>query len=292
MTLLQVEYFLEAAKQESFTKAADNLYISHQALSYKIKALEKELDIELFERKNKRKLVLTEAGRILFQTWGPLLYSAKKSLQEAREADIRNKNTITIGVQDIVQIRQTTVEALHKWSEKNPALNVKYVINTPAILYQLLEENEIDICSTFSYDFPNKEKYQSVVIGAEAFVPVIAVSRNNPLSKRKKLSLADLKNETLIMLTGEYAKHIENMVYKDFAEAGIEPKSIKTVDNFNEVEMALLMNQGVTIILDTLIKNQEKQIKFYRFKEPSKENFVNIVFTWRNPAFNFLMQLF
>ena len=291
MTLLQVEYFLEAAKQESFTKAADNLYISHQALSYKIKALEKELDIELFERKNKRKLVLTEAGRILFQTWGPLLYSAKKSLQEAREADIRNKNTITIGVQDIVQIRQTTVDALQKWREKNPALNVKYVINTPAILYQLLEENEIDICSTFSYDFPNKEKYQSIVIGSKTFTPVIAVSRNNPLSKRKKLSLADLKNETLIMLRGEYAKHIENMMYKDFEEAGIEPKSIKTVDNFNEVEMALLMNQGVTIILDTLIENQEKQIKFYRFKASNKD-FVNIVFTWRNPAFNYLMQLF
>jgi LysR family transcriptional regulator, transcription activator of glutamate synthase operon len=59
----QVQYFLSIVETGSFSAAADNLYISQSSLSKQIIALEKSLDVQLFDR-SKRKVSLTEAGKV------------------------------------------------------------------------------------------------------------------------------------------------------------------------------------------------------------------------------------
>jgi DNA-binding transcriptional LysR family regulator len=59
----QIQYFLSIVETGSFSAAADNLYISQSSLSKQIIALEKSLDIQLFDR-SKRKVSLTEAGKV------------------------------------------------------------------------------------------------------------------------------------------------------------------------------------------------------------------------------------
>ena len=54
MELLQLQYFAEVARLESFTKAAQSLHISQPALSQTVKRLENELGVKLFERKEIR----------------------------------------------------------------------------------------------------------------------------------------------------------------------------------------------------------------------------------------------
>ena len=64
MTLLQLKYFLEAAKAGSFTLAANNLFVAPSSLSYAIHELEHELGVPLFVRSaGKKKIELTEYGR-------------------------------------------------------------------------------------------------------------------------------------------------------------------------------------------------------------------------------------
>ena len=66
MNLLNARYFLETAKALNFTRAAETLNISQQALSAHIAALEKEFGAELFERGTP--LTLTQAG-LVFQRY-------------------------------------------------------------------------------------------------------------------------------------------------------------------------------------------------------------------------------
>ena len=63
MEIKQVQYFLAIVETGSFSAAADNLYISQSSLSKQIIALEKSLDVQLFDR-SKRKVSLTEAGKV------------------------------------------------------------------------------------------------------------------------------------------------------------------------------------------------------------------------------------
>src|SRR3954469_22397676 len=54
--------FEAAARHESFTKAAEELFVTQGAVSHQVKALEARLGLKLFNRERQR-LVITEAGR-------------------------------------------------------------------------------------------------------------------------------------------------------------------------------------------------------------------------------------
>ena len=62
MEIRNLEYFLEVARTKSFTKAAQNLFITQPTISRMIKNLEDELEVELFERLGKG-VELTDAAR-------------------------------------------------------------------------------------------------------------------------------------------------------------------------------------------------------------------------------------
>src|SRR5581483_4304011 len=62
----QLGYFLEVAKQLSFSKAAETLNVTQPTLSKMVKNLEEELDVLLFDRTTKH-MKLTDAGEIVFE---------------------------------------------------------------------------------------------------------------------------------------------------------------------------------------------------------------------------------
>jgi LysR family glycine cleavage system transcriptional activator len=64
--------FCVAARHESFTLAADELFITSSAVSHQVRSLEQELGVQLFER-GSRDLKLTETGRDLFIEVEPLI---------------------------------------------------------------------------------------------------------------------------------------------------------------------------------------------------------------------------
>ena len=65
MTLSNIRYFVEVARCESITEAADNLYISQPGLSKQIALVENEIGVTLFYRTH-RTVKLTPAGRYLY----------------------------------------------------------------------------------------------------------------------------------------------------------------------------------------------------------------------------------
>nr|WP_308417657.1 LysR family transcriptional regulator [Alkalihalobacterium bogoriense] len=66
MEMKDLRYFVEVANYGSFTKAAQQTFLSQPALSKSVQKLERELNVELFERST-RKLKLTDAGNIVYK---------------------------------------------------------------------------------------------------------------------------------------------------------------------------------------------------------------------------------
>lgn len=94
-----------AARHLSFTKAADELFVTQAAISHQIKLLEDFLGIELFKRKN-RALELTELGRTYFADISKILHklseSTDKLLMQKNEKHLTISVPQTFGMQWLV----------------------------------------------------------------------------------------------------------------------------------------------------------------------------------------------
>jgi LysR family glycine cleavage system transcriptional activator len=91
--LIAVRYFEAAARHLSFTKAAQELHVTHSAISHQIKALEEWLGVPLFRRLN-RSLMLTEAG----QSYARPVRESLEKLGEASRALRSREQTGTLTV--------------------------------------------------------------------------------------------------------------------------------------------------------------------------------------------------
>lgn len=88
MNLNQLKYFVAVAEHQSFTKAANQYYLSQTAISQQIRALEDAVGVRLLDRDN-RPVTLTPAGSVLFQEAKGILSRMDTALSRTRDASTR-----------------------------------------------------------------------------------------------------------------------------------------------------------------------------------------------------------
>ncbi len=112
--------FEAAARHLSFTRAAQELNVTQAAISHQIKALEENLGISLFRRKN-RALVLTDSGRQYF----PAVRAAFDNIAQAttQVLDMDSHGVLTVGVLPSFAAKWL-VPRLHRFQEQHPEIDV------------------------------------------------------------------------------------------------------------------------------------------------------------------------
>lgn len=113
--------FESAARNLSFTKAADELYVTQAAVSHQIKTLESYLSIKLFHRKN-RSLLLTEEGQSYFHDLRDIFINIQEATQ--RLVNVGAKGTISIATPPSFASKWL-VPRLHHFSAKFNDIDVR-----------------------------------------------------------------------------------------------------------------------------------------------------------------------
>ena len=151
MNDLQIQYFISAARHLSFSKAAEELFVSQPAVSKQILALERELGCPLFERMNMR-IVLTKNGRMFlaffdkFRTeFFDLKLQAALSLQN-------NKRNIRLGVLNNWDISHFINDVITEFNSLFPDVNIEINSYEPFECQQALRDGKEDIILTIEPD--------------------------------------------------------------------------------------------------------------------------------------------
>jgi len=97
MELRALRYFAEVVRQQSFTAAAERLFVTQPTISKMVKALEDEIGSPLLLR-DARQLVLTDAGRIVFQRGQEVLAAHAQLQAELNDLGTLGRGTLTIGI--------------------------------------------------------------------------------------------------------------------------------------------------------------------------------------------------
>jgi LysR family glycine cleavage system transcriptional activator len=119
--------FEAAARHLSFTKAAEELFVTQAAVSHQIKGLEDYLGISLFHRLN-RALSLTEAGKAYL----PSISAAFDGLDRATAALQSERNATGVLTASVtpVFLSRWLIPRLADWQEKHPEIDLRVSSNT------------------------------------------------------------------------------------------------------------------------------------------------------------------
>jgi len=284
MTFTQIEYFLEVARCENFTKASKNLYISQQVVSKQVHALEKELNLQLFNRGN-RQITLTDSGRVLFDAWSKMLEENQVALQKAIDANSLIRTKIRLGINEVTSIIDYVMPKMIECNNHNPNIEFEYELGSATYLIDLLEKNKIDMMVSFSSEVEENTTFNYLVLDTMKVDLAIIISKNHPLAIRKQLELTDLKNETLFIMKESYSKDAGKKILTHFEEENFKPKKIRGFDNLNSMEIALNLCEGVTVAYTALFRNKNGQLKFYPNEGNKGYKKVDLSIAWKNDQF-------
>mgnify|MGYP004557165619 FL=1 len=132
MELRVLNYFLAVAREENFTRAAEQLHITQPTLSRQIADLEAELGVKLFTRSN-HSITLTEDGMLLKRRAQEILALADKTRRDFLNKEENLEGTILIGSGEFLSTRILT--------DCIAAFRRKY----PRICYEIYSGNAVNI---------------------------------------------------------------------------------------------------------------------------------------------------
>ncbi len=206
-----LDAFLTAADCGSFTKAADKLFISPNALIKQVNLLEGELGITLFSRTN-HGIALTEAGKSIYRDARRIIHISGQALATAKALTTVKRNVIRLGSSMMSPCRPI-VKLWVAVSSDYPHIKIQIV----QIDDEKNDKMEFLDKKTGSADiiagiFPStlwKNKVSALKIRQ---IPLsVAVPINHPLAGRKRLTLTDLYGETLLMVERGDTDYIDRL---------------------------------------------------------------------------------
>ncbi|KAB3530062.1 LysR family transcriptional regulator [Alkaliphilus serpentinus] len=135
--------FYYVAKELSFSKAAEALFISQSAVSQAIKALEEALDCKLFNRHTKR-VKLTKEGKVLFNHVEQALNFLKRGEDSISSMKDLTQGELWIGASDTI-CKYYLIPHLEKFHKLYPGIKIKITSRTSPVCMDLLIKGNIDL---------------------------------------------------------------------------------------------------------------------------------------------------
>lgn len=219
MELRQLRYFAAVARRRHFTNAAAALHVAQPALSQQIRALERELGVELFDRTGRR-VRLTPAGEAL-------LVHAERVLTEVARAETAMaefagllRGRVVVGALPSLAEHQLPA-LLAGFHARHPGLELALREESSAQLLALLAGGEVDLA--ILHQSPAATPPADVVLDplfTEDLVAVVAP--DSPLAARGALPLAALRDEPFV--TSRPGSAIRHTLLQACADAGFTPR--------------------------------------------------------------------
>jgi DNA-binding transcriptional LysR family regulator len=245
MDIRVLKYFLAVAREQSFSVAAERLFLSQPTLSRQIKELEDELGTQLFIRSSKG-VTLTEEGMILRARADEIVALMDKTEQEVRKSGEQISGMVYIGAGETYAVK-LIADTAKKLNVDHPDIQYSIYSGDASDVLEKLDRGLLD----FGIVFQNVDtsKYNSIPLPLKDTFGVL-MRKDSPLAKKKTVSLSDLRGQSLII--PRQPNH--NSMFLDIL--GIDEESVQIAAQYNLLYNGSVMaseGMGYCICIDRLI---------------------------------------
>ncbi|MBV8829621.1 MAG: LysR family transcriptional regulator [Acidobacteriaceae bacterium] len=239
MDLRQLEMFKVVAQTGGFTRASENLHVSHSAVSRQIRLLEDEIGGPLFSRANK-KVCLTAGGRALLPYAEAIFIKLAEAFQQVSEIARGPSKRLSIGT-GTTMVNTFLPPVLQEFRATHPMVEVCIKTAHTSIVLEDIRGGDIDIgivslpvdSAGLTVDRLYREE---IVIGARS---------GHALARKKSIPAKELSKLPVVI----YSRHSSTRTVLDefFRQIGVEPLISMEVENDEAAERAIA-NGGVCFL--------------------------------------------
>jgi len=240
MDIRGLEVFLTVAKLLNYTRAGEEVHLSQPSVSVRIRQLEAELGVKLFEKLGK-KVALTDAGQLLVPYAGRVMTAVGDAHHAIDELQGLQRGTLKIGASTtpgMYLIPQT----LARFKHRHPKIEIQLGIKDTRAIENGVIKNEFD----FGFVGGHLVGDQVEAIPWLTDQIVLVVPTDHKLARKKVVGTDDLRKERFIVREAGSATHAATINHLD--KIGLQIESLIRMENPESVKKAVQSGLGIAFI--------------------------------------------
>lgn len=241
MELRQIQYFIEVAKREHVTEAANALHVAQSAVSRQIFNLEAELGVDLFIREG-RSVRLTSVGKIFLEQMEQAVHAINQAKQVVEEYIDPDQGTVRVGFSSTLAsyILPTTISAFHN---TYPNVNFDLYQGSHYHLIDSVKTGEINLALIGPIPI-DKSKIDSDILFTEKIMALLPA--NHRLAGEEVLTMGQLKAEDFVLFPKGFVLH--DLVVKACEQRGFEPMISFEAEDIDSIKGLVSAGLGVSLV--------------------------------------------
>jgi Transcriptional regulator len=249
MNELQIDYFLAVARNLSFTKTAEEMYVSQPAISRQISHMESELGFVLFDR-SKKSTQLTAAGKLFFDFFADYKQNMQRTKEQAYKLTNEQVGSIRLACLEGWNNVSCIPQALNNFRENFRNMDITLSSYGFKGLLKALGADKVDIILSLE---GTPEDYDDIMTKTVTTVPKkIIYSKHHSFAGRQNLSPKDFRDEKFFIPVPEESKYAESKIRAYCRTQGFAP-NVEKVANIESMLINVQNGFGFAIVDDWTI---------------------------------------
>jgi DNA-binding transcriptional LysR family regulator len=252
MELRHLRYFVAAAEEEHFGRAAKRLATVQPAITRQIRQLEEELGLELFERIG-RGVKLTATGRILLQDARRTLAESDRALRRARLAATGQVGTLTVSFVEASIYCDIVPNVLAAFRKQVPQVQLELIAMRSIDQWSALRQHQVNMGFLYylPVDFP---ELRSELVATERIL--LALPKGHRLSRTPKIRLQDLQGEPFVWFRRAVSPPYHDHVAEACHKAGLRLNVVLEAPTESSLLSLVAHGVGLTFAVENRSRHQ------------------------------------
>lgn len=239
-TLRQLQVFEAIFRLGSFTRAAEELFLTQPTVSMQIKKLTDAMGLPLFEHVG-RSIKPTDAGRELYDACRSMFETLANL--EMKIADLKGMKRGRLRMAVVTTAKYLAPEILGEFSQLYPGIELALKVTNREKIISRMNANEDD------FYIMGQAPQGEIQVESYSFAPnplVVMAPRNHPLVGKKNISMEDIAKEPFIIR--EPGSGVRDVTFKSFDAKGCRPNIRMELGSNEAIKHAIAAGIGLSIL--------------------------------------------
>lgn len=250
MDIRTLRYFVEVVRQQSFTRAAEKMFVTQPTISKMLRNLEDELGCTLLIRDG-RKLLLTDTGQVVYQRGLAILSEFRLLEAELDDINHMNKGVLRLGIPPMVGTLMTGPIGLYR--QRYPGVELKIAEFGGLTVQQAVLNGELDLAVT-ALPAEDQSAFSSLSLFRHPLC--VLVPRSGPWLGRTSIEPGELAAHPLLIYNEDFS--LSRQLMQLFHEHGFTPRIAVRSGQWDFLAAMVQAGIGIAILPEPVCQKLDK----------------------------------